>query len=222
MTSEIGTCLFVELRLRVTDDQRFLSRRTLENTVHAKCPCLFGAAGSVHSQIAVQAGISRNTYGFAVQHSENYTPVVLHIGYNIQDTSHFLTAHPTRCSVGAFGRISEIPILVVFACVAVAHAHNHDQKKNQQQHAYADSNQSIWEMESCSKAVAESGRWHLGSCAISGVASGILPYGKVGQKLTNVAAGIKNCHDCHRSCKQAFQDFTLVYGKISLQILQSR
>ena len=68
------------------------------------------------------------------------------------------------------------------------------------------------------KALNESSGWHLGSRAISGVASGILPFRKVGQKLTDVAAGIKNCNVCHRSCKQGFQDFTLIYGKISLQI----
>ena len=134
------------------------------------------------------------------------------IRHQVQNTLHFLAAHPAGGAIGALGRIDKVPVRIILAGITVAHPHDHEQQDRQQANADQHPVHPIGRMENRGQAGKKIGRRCRRRCAVSGDAAALFPCRIVAQYLPQKAACIEDRKDGERRSDQACNEFLLVYG----------
>ena len=70
--------------------------------------------------------LSESGYFYTRLQNPTNDMVAAKIWDEIKNSCHFLSVHPAGCTIGSFGRIGKIPVLVIFSSIVVSHSH--DQK----------------------------------------------------------------------------------------------
>ena len=133
-------------------------------------------------------GIFGNTDSLVVQHSQYNAFMLAQVRHQIQHTGHFLAAHPAGSTVGALGRVNEIPVSIIFAGIAVAHAHDHEQQNCQQADADQDTVHSIGRMKHGGQTGKKIRRRHRRRSSVSGDAAALFPRRVIAKQLCQETA----------------------------------
>ncbi len=162
---------------------------TLKNHIHTKGSGLFGAAGPIDRQIAVETCLFRDADHFSVYLAQDDTRVLSDIGNKVKHLLQLFLGHKARCSVGAFGGVNQVAFPVIFAGFTVTHPHDHEDQHSQRSHTAAHTVQTIGPAEYSANTSKESGIGQL-RCG-SERSAGRLPYIVVVEELCNIAAPIE-------------------------------
>ena len=133
-------------------------------------------------------GIFGNTDSLVVQHSQYNAFMLAQVRHQIQHTGHLLAAHPAGSTVGALGRVNEIPVSIIFAGIAVAHAHDHEQQDCQQADADQDTVHSVGRTKHGGQTGKKIGRCHRRRSSVSGDAAALFPRRVIAKQLCQETA----------------------------------
>ena len=134
---KVGAAFLVKFTLGVTDDKTGPSGGALQDHVHTKSPCLFGAAGPIHRQITVEPGFQWDTDRLAIYLTQDDTRVLADVGNQVQHALQFLFGHKARCPICTLVGVDQVALPVICSCFAVPHPHNHEDQHTQRSHTAA-------------------------------------------------------------------------------------
>ena len=186
----------------------------MQDHVHAEGPCLFGAAGPIYRQVAVEPGLVRDADHFAVYLTQDNAVVLTDIGHQVQHAFQLLLAHKARCAVGALVGVDQVTLPVVCPRLAVPHPHDHEDQHSERGHTAAQTIQAVGPAEHSGNTGEEIAvRKFRGRTENS---ARRLPYIVVVQELSNVPAPIEQGSQGGGYNEQQFYKCSLRYMK-SLQ-----